>query len=443
MIPSRRAWLIAKRDYITSVRSKAFLIGLIIFPILFGGSMIGIAAMKAKPDLRDRHVVLLDRTGKLAPFILEAAARKNKRESVDPKTGFQTSPRYFVDPTAIAPGDPAEQRLALCDRIRRGDLFGFIEVRADAIHPPEAAKEEKSQADFYSNAGKIDRADAWVGGALNDAVRTARLAELGIDAARAPALLKSADMDSMTLVVRDPKTGAIGAPVKQDPMTEFTVPFGAMMLLSMVVMMGSAPMMASVTEDKSQRIVEMLLGIATPFDLMAGKVIAGVGRSLTGSLLYVTGATFVLLGMNVAGLAPMTLVPWFYVYLLGEVTLLCALAAALGAACNTPQEAANLVMIVIAPIMIPLFLLVPLINKPNGAMATVLSLFPPFTPQIMLLRQALPGGPPAWQPWVGLLGVFLYAGFGIWAASRVFRIAILMQGQPPRMKDIVRWAVRG
>ena len=122
-----------------------------------------------------------------------------------------------------------------------------------------------------------------------------------------------------------------------------------MMLIAMVVMFGAAPMMTGVTEDKSQRIVEMLLGIATPLDLMAGKVMAGVARSLTSSLLYVTGATVVLLGMNVVGIAPLTLLPWFYAYLLAEVTLLCALAAGLGAACNTPQEAGNLVMVVMAP----------------------------------------------------------------------------------------------
>ena len=130
--------LIAKRDYLTSIRSKAFLIGLIIFPMLFGGGLIGVAAMKAKPDLRDRHVALIDRTGKLAQYVVDAAARKNATDTIEPRTGMQTSPRYLVEPVA-ASGDPGEQRLALCDRIRRGDLFGFIEVAPEAIHPPEGA----------------------------------------------------------------------------------------------------------------------------------------------------------------------------------------------------------------------------------------------------------------------------------------------------------------
>jgi ABC-2 type transport system permease protein len=247
----------------------------------------------------------------------------------------------------------------------------------------------------------------------------------------------------MTLVARDPKTGRIQAPVKQDTAAAFAAPFATMMLLAMVVMIGAAPMMMGVTEDKSQRIVEMLLGIATPFDLMAGKVMAGVAQSLTGSLLYVSVATVALLAMNVVGIAPLTLLPRFYAYLLAEVTLLCALAAALGAACNTPQEAGNLVILVMAPIMIPMFMIVPVANKPNGTFATAISLFPPFTPLMMMFRQTMPGGVPAWQPWAGLAGTVAFALLGIWLASRIFRVAILMQGQPLRLKLLVQSAVKG
>jgi ABC-type Na+ efflux pump permease subunit len=436
--------LIARRDYLTSIRTKAFLFGLIVFPILFGGGLFGVAFLKAKPDLKDRHVALLDDTGKLSPYIAQAAALKNAKEAIDPKLGVQVSPRYFIDAvTAAKPGDANLQRLELSNRVKRGELFGFLELPADAMHPLPGAAKDSPHAAFYSNAGAIDRAESWLAAAIADGVRAARLAELGIDPARAPALMTGIPIDRLDLLTRDPKTGAIHEPVKQDEVAMFAVPFGAMMLLAMVVMIGAAPMMAAVTEDKSQRVVEMLLGIATPLDLMTGKVMAGVARSLTSSLLYVSLATAALLAMNVAGVGPLSLLPWFYVYLLAEVTLLCALAAGLGAACNTPQEAGNLVMLVLAPIMIPLFLLVPLINKPNGGFATAMSLFPPFTPLIMLLRLAMPGGVPAWQPWVGLAGVMVFAALGIWAASRIFRVAILMQGQPPRLKDIIRWAVKG
>jgi ABC-type Na+ efflux pump permease subunit len=446
----RRALLIAKRDYLISIRSKTFLIGLIIFPLMFGGSMLGIALMRARPDLKDRRVALVDRTGKLADWIEAAAERKNKRDVFDKKTGLQTSPRYVIEPVAAGTGDPASQRLALSDEVRNHRYFAFLDIAADVLtpEPPGAAdaadgKEKKAPVDCYTDAGAVDQFASWLSGAVNEGIRMERLAAAGVEQAKLPAMLAGTSMDSLNLLVRDPKTGAVIEPVKRDEVTAFLAPFGTMMLLGMIVMIGSMPMLGAITEDKSQRVVEMLLGVATPLDLMAGKVLAGVGRALTSSILYVGVATVSLVAMQVAGVATLSLMGWFYVYLLAEVSLLCSLAAALGAACNTPQEAQNLAMIVLSPVIIPMFLLMPILNKPQGAMATALSLFPPFTPLVMLLRQALPGGVPAWEPWVGLIGVIACSGLGIWAASRVFRVAILSQGQPFRMANLARWVAKG
>jgi hypothetical protein len=61
----------------------------------------------------------------------------------------------------------------------------------------------------------------------------------------------------------------------------------------------------------------------------------------------------------------------------------------------------------------------------------------------MLLRQAMPTGVPGRQPWVGLTGVLLFATATVWAASRIFRVAILMQGKPPRLGEMMRWAMKG
>jgi len=430
--PSRRALLIAKRDYLTSVGTKTFLIGLVVFPLMFGGGAATLAVIKARPDLRDRHVALIDRSGKLGDFALQAVAAKNAAEMYEKKTGMRISPLYILEPVVPEPGDPNPQRLALSNRVRRGDLFAFIEI-GDA----------EDAAAVYTNAGAIDKFQAWVSGAIDDAVKMKRLTEAGIARGRVPAMLAAVTVNDLDLVARDAHTGAIHEPVKRDKIAAMIVPMSAMLLLFMIAMMGCAPMLSAVTEDKSQRIVEMLLGIATPHELMMGKVMAGVARSLTASVLYVTLGTFALISFQVAGLAPFSLLPWFYAYLVAEVTMLCALSAALGAACNTPQEAQNLLMLVLAPILIPIMIMVPVINQPNGSFATAMSLFPPFTPMLMMLRQTMPGGVPAWQPWVGLLGILAWVLAGVWLASRVFRVAILMQGQPPRLADMARWAIRG
>jgi ABC-2 type transport system permease protein len=122
--------------------------------------------------------------------------------------------------------------------------------------------------------------------------------------------------------------------------------------------------------------------------------------------------------------------------------MLSSLGVALGSACGSPQDAQHLSFMLVLPIMIPMFVLTPVMLQPNGRFATVMSFIPPFTPVIMLLRQAMPGGVAWWQPWLGLVGVFLWAAATIWAAARVFRIGILSQGKTPQLAELAQWVLR-
>jgi ABC-2 type transport system permease protein len=223
----------------------------------------------------------------------------------------------------------------------------------------------------------------------------------------------------------------------------FAIPFVLMFLMMMIAMMGSAPMLTVVAEDKMQRVFEMLLASAKPFELIAGKVLASVGVSLTSSVFYIAGGLFVLQGMALMGIAPFDLLPWFFVYLICEVVILSSLGAALGSACSTPNDAQQYVFFVIMPVIAPVFFIGPLMEQPNGLMATVASLIPPFTPLIMMMRQAMPGGVPAWEPWAGLVGVLAWTLLSTFAAARIFRVGILMQGQAPKLPEMFRWALRG
>lgn len=197
------------------------------------------------------------------------------------------------------------------------------------------------------------------------------------------------------------------------------------------------------THDQTRRLVEMLIGVATPMELMAGKVMAAVAVSLTRSAFYVDGGAFVLQGLGMAGLLPPGIFVWFFAYLSLDLTLLSAVAAALGALASTLQESPRLAIVVMAPVIIPLFLLVAILGQPNSVYSTVLSLFPLFTPVLMLARQAMPEGIPAWQPWVGLAGVLVAVPAIVWLAARVFRLGILLQGKAPRAADVLKWAHPG
>jgi ABC-2 type transport system permease protein len=436
----RKTLLMAKRDYIESVRTKTFIIGLVVAPLLFGGSLLGIAIMKKKPDLRDKHVAVLDRTGLVAPFLLRAVAEKNAKDAYDKVTHSQIEALYVLKMVTPSAGDAEEQRLALSERVRGRELFAFLEIWPQALHPGQETKPAAPSVAYYTNAGGIDTTRNWLRDPLNRAVRSVQLAQLGVEGSHFEDLLAPVSIDPLSLLARDAKTGALQQAKKKDEIAEFAAPFGIVMLLTMIVMIGTAPMLSAVTEDKNQRIFEMLLGLATPMELMAARVLAALGRSLTSSAFYIFGAVLALQGMAMLGVVPLQLLPWFFVYLVADVIMLSSFAAALGAACNSPQDAQNLAIVLLAPVMIPLFMMMPVMTVPNSAVATVMSLIPPFTPVLMLLRQSMPVGIPAWQPWVGLVGILLWTVGGTWVAARIFRVGILMQGQPPKLSEIIRWA---
>jgi ABC-2 type transport system permease protein len=245
------------------------------------------------------------------------------------------------------------------------------------------------------------------------------------------------------LLSADEATGEVREARKSSEAEAVLVPLVLFFLMFMMVMMGSIPLLSSTQEEKTQRIAEVLLGCLKPHEFMAGKVLGGLAVSLTGATVYVTGGIILL---NVAGLAafvPLHVIPWFFAYLVLEIVMIGTYLAALGSACNDPKDAQNMMFPALIPVFLPIFLAMPTLQEPTSAFATGLSLFPLFTPLLMLLRKASPVGIPAWQPWVGLIGVLLATVFSVWAGGRIFRVAILMQGGPPKLSKILRWAIRG
>jgi len=140
---------------------------------------------------------------------------------------------------------------------------------------------------------------------------------------------------------------------------------------------------------------------------------------------------------------PYHILPWFFAYMVLAIVMLGSLFAALGSACNDAKDAQSLVGIPMLITIFPMFMIGPLLQQPNSNAFVALSLFPPFTPFIMLMRQSMPGGIPMWQPWAGLAGMLLFTALFVWGGARIFRIGILSQGEAPKLRNILRWAIRG
>jgi ABC-2 type transport system permease protein len=431
----RRILLLAKRDYLQMVGSKAYVVGLILLPLLFGGAFL-VLPLANRGGARNPRVAVIDRTGVSAAAVIQAAEDSNRKAIASAPFGGAAIPHFTFE--EVKPeADHSAQLLSLCDQIRKGELLIVLDIAPDALRP---SGDPKERVVYYTNSGGIvDQLGLWLPGAVNDGLRRVRLTQLGVDPSRVPDVLANVPVVSMNLMSKDPATGNIVQGEKKNAVQTSAVPLFLVVLLYIIAIFGAAPNLGAVAQDKMQRVYEMLLSSASSFELMMGKVLAAVGASLTSSTVYIIAGLAVLAGMTMFGMAPLRLLPWFFVYVFADVIMLASLGVALGSACATPQDAQQFAFLLILPIMIPMFVLTPVMQQPNGTLAVTMSFLPPFTPVLMLLRQALPGGVPWWHPWLGLVGISVWSVFMIWAAARIFRIGVLAQGKTPKFGELVQW----
>jgi ABC-2 type transport system permease protein len=439
--PMHKSIRIAIREYLATVRTKGFILGLVLAPILMFGGIIAMALLKDRVDTSDKKMVIIDYSGRIADTLIARAEQRNREEVFDKQTGKKIKPAYILEKITPDTADPEKQKLDLSQQIRSQQIHAFLEIGPDIVHPGEDSEEYRLS--YYAENAMLDDMRGWVEWPVNYYLRDVRLQDSGIDPSQVGDLFHWVNVEGLGLVSRNQSTGEVTKAERSDEFKAFLIPFAMLMLMFIMMMMGAVPMLNSVVEEKTQRIAEVILGSATPFQFMFGKLLGGVGVSLTASAVYVLGGSLFLGNIGLEKYVPMHILPWFFVYMLLSIFMFGSLLAALGSACNDPKDAQSLTMPAMLPMIIPMFVIFPIAKEPLGSLATVMSLIPPFTPMVMLLRQASPVTIPAWQPWVGLAGIIALTLLAVWLGGRIFRIGILMQGKPPKLTDVVRWAFKG
>lgn len=436
----RNLWIIAQREYLATVKTKAFIIGLIIAPILMGGSGIGMALLHDKVDVNDKTVTIVDYTGQIGESLIAEAEKRNKEEIYD-KEGKKKKPAYLFHVIAGNAADPASHRLMLSNDVRDGEIYGFVEIGTDILESSDTDDLEEEIC-FYSKNPAIDDLRGWLINPINDRIRELRLEKLGIDADEVKDVFIWHRIQGMELVEAD-ESGKAKDSKKVNEALALGMPMIFMIMLFMMVMMGAMPLLNSVMEEKNQHIAETILSSVTPFEFMFGKVIGGVAVSLTGSMVYILGTVIALGNFGLMGYIPFELILWFLIYLVLTILMMGSIMASIGSACSDVKESQNLTMPAMLPIMLPMFVMMPVIKEPLSGFATTLSLIPPFTPMLMMLRQSVPGGVPIWQPIVGLIGLSSFTILCIWVGSRIFRVGILMKGKTPSIATLIKWSIKG
>jgi ABC-2 type transport system permease protein len=417
--------MIVRREYLERVTKKSFWLGTAVFPLLMVGFsflpllLVGLGGNDQKP------IALVDGTGKLAaPLTRELSDEKLKNGQ----------PRYLVENVPIA-GSLESTRRPLEQRVRDKQIYGILSVSADI--------DAKDAFQFYGRTVGDIKSIAEFQSALRRAVIGLRFekANISVDKDVVAKLTAPVDMQTNELSKE-------GGSTKKGFAEAYFGTFMFVLVLFMTLLLYGIATMRGILEEKSSRVMEVLLGSVSPDELMTGKIL-GIGLvGLTQVAIYAVTAGLVRIYLmthanpDMAGaLSSFTAgkMAFFLVFFLLGYFMYTALFACIGAVCNSEQEAQNLQSPVQMCLMLPMMATIFFVGQPDSTISVIVSLIPIFTPMVMFMRICVQT-PPAWQIALSIaltLGATLLVFRG---AAKVFRIGILMYGKRPTIPEILRWA---
>jgi ABC-2 type transport system permease protein len=462
----RKMVVIAIREYLAAVRTRSFIVSLVMVPLLMSGSVIVSLVVQKLEDTGEKRFAIVDRSSDHKLFqAIEAAARyRNEHGIYDAETKKQIRPIFTVkriEPYTNNPEAIKQQRFELSQQVLDGKYFGFLEIGTNvyeysqnAPSPGESLEAliRSSSADKLSDASRLryqsktpqyTAFSRWVEAVVNEAIQQKRWADAGMAREKVLAILPPVPLAAKGLTKWNPVTGEFEDTGSEGQIVHFIVPAVLVSLMFMMIMVGSTPLIAGMLEEKMGGMAEVLLGSVRPFVLMMGKLLGMVGVSLTIAAVYLAAAYWVAHHYDYTDLLPPQLLMWFVAFLVLAVVMYGSIFVAIGAACSEWKETQTLLMPVILFAVFPMFFLVYIIQEPASLFSTLFSFFPPATPMLMVTRQAVPPGVPWWQPILGMLVVLAFTAGCVYAAGRIFRVGILMKGKGPKMTDLLRWVISG
>ncbi len=431
---------IALTEYSNAVRSKAFLIGLLMMPLMIGLMIAVPHFTKDKVDLTDRTVAVVDYSGGLEEVIAEAAAGRNENGIFTDDTGEgrkQNQPRFLIETLETDDPDRADYVLALSDRVRKGELFAFVIIEPGVFARQAAGQ---SQVSYHTQTPTFQLLPEWLEMVISEEVRRVRFEESDLDPGLVGQVMQRTRMERLGLAKRN-KDGGIKAAEKENRIATFAIPAASMFLLFTMVMSSAPALLNSVLEEKMQKIVEFLISSVSPFQLMMGKLIGAMLVSLTLSVLYLGAMGYVAWDRGFMDMIPLHLIFWFFVFLMMAILIYGSMFLAIGASCNEIQDAQSLMVPAMLMVVLPIMVWLPVLQSPTGTFARWISFFPPATPMLMMLRMAVPPGLPGWEIAVGVLVAGLFTVISVLAAGKIFRMGILAQGQPASFGRMLKWLI--
>lgn len=430
-----RVFTVAVAELLALVKTKFFILGVLLVPLMIA-VFIGFQTFaEHRSDLVNHRFAVIDRTGVLYPVIARAADEHNKEAG----TGSSRRGAHFVAVEAPAAGESVDEvRLELSRRVRAEELIGFVDIPETVL---EVGVRDPAPVQYYTETPTFDDLPDWLEATVNREIARQRFARASIDPELADRLTEAASMTTLGLVERDADGGVVQAREVNELQT-FGLPFVLMYVLFLAVMMSAPHMMNAVIEEKMSRISEVLLASVTPFQLLAGKLIGIATLSVLLAMVYIGGGAYAALAWGEFGLMPPALMAWFLLFLLAAVLIFGSVFLAIGAACSDLKDAQSMVQPAMFFLLMPMFAAIMVMRAPNSTLSVVVSMIPTATPFLMLVRLAMTPPPPAWQVWASVVLTLTTAAVFVWAAGRIFRVGLLMQGKAPNLPELMKWIRR-
>jgi ABC-2 type transport system permease protein len=404
---------IVRWEFVEKVRTKAFLISLVLTPVLIVGFSVVPGLLAMKPDTRVRNIGVIDKTGKVEFGLASVLGKKYKLEN--------GKPNYEV--LNIEPGNGDRERANRMVISKEIDAYIVIDSSIFTTGKFEYVSEN------VSNFRETERIQSTV----KDVVMAIELEKRGVD----PRIVKEA---SKPIELETVKLSKEGREEKSEGGVDFVLGYVFIFVFALLILTSGQLLVRSVVEEKTNRIVEVLLSSATADEIMSGKII---GLSLLGLTQL---AVWAAIGVGFAGqLAAYVRIPdhfwWLIVFFILGYLFYASLFVMAGAPITTEQEAQQITSYVSMALFLPIVIAFMIVQNPNAGYVKLISLFPLFTPTMMALRIPVQS-PETWELISGAVVLAVSTFLAMMAAGRVFRIGILVYGKRPSFKDLLRWAIK-
>ncbi len=415
----KKIWILIKREYTEAVFKKSFIILTLLIPVIMIGMGIVPTLLIGVDSEKPNRIQIIDETD----FVYDEL-----NESLDDslKDG---SKKFLIDRVELTDSVQAiidAQRA----RVESEDIDGFIHIPADIV--------EEGKLDYYAkNVANFD-INRRLRGAIGEIVINHRLEASGLVAEEINKLTKSLSLKTYKIVKG-------GTQAESGFLTEYLTTFAFVIILYITIFGYGANVMREIIQEKTTRIIEVLLSSANPFQMMAGKILGQGSVGLTQYLIWSAigvglityGGSMMPVSAGALNIAPEIFLYFILFYVLGFF-IFSSMYAAIGAITTTEQEAQQVSAPIVFILIIPLMLIGFMVKNPDSTMITVLSYIPFFTPIIMFTRINL-STPSSFEILASIILLILTVLVLIWLTAKIYRIGILMYGKRPTLPEIWKW----